>query len=429
MKILIQGAEIIDSNTSHHGKEKNVLIQNGRIASIGDKVVQADKVINAEGMKLSTGWFDLGTFVGDPGLEHKEDIDSVSRAAASGGFTEIAVLPNTQPTIQTKNEVSYISRNNTNRLVQLYALAAVTRNCKGEELTEMIDLHESGAVGFTDGLKPIWHTDIFLKSLQYLQKFNGVLIDTAEDLFLNMFGQMHEGIQSTMLGLKGMPRIAEEIIITRNVELLGYAGGRLHLSRISSARSLDLIRTARKKYHITCGITSYQPLLDDSMVGSFDTSYKVNPPLREKVDQEALIKGLKDGTIEVISSGHVPQDEESKNLEFDLAEFGMISLQTVASNIVSLSKWVDYATLIEKLTTAPRKLLNLEVPKIEVDEKANLTLLDPDRVWSLDEKTNLSKSRNSPWWNRKIVGKVAAVFNNGKHWIDNVKDAEKLVND
>lgn len=429
MKVLIQGAEIIDSHSPHHEKEKNVLIQNGRIVSISDKSSQADKVIDAEGMKLSVGWFDLGAFVGDPGLEYKEDLDSLSRAAASGGFTEVAVLPNTQPAIQTKNEVSYLSRNNANRLVQLHALAAVTKNCKGEELTEMIDLHEAGAVAFTDGLKPIWHTDILLKSLQYLQKIDGLLIDIPEDQFLNMFGQMNEGIQSTMLGLKGMPRIAEEIIISRNLELLGYAGGRLHFSRLSSGRSVDLIRAAKKKLNVTCGIASYQPLLDDSMVAGFDTSYKVNPPLREKADQEALIKGLKDGTIDVIVSGHVPQDEESKNLEFDLAEFGMINLQTFASNLVSLSKWVDYTTLIERVTIAPRKLLNFEIPKIEVDEKANLTLLDPDRVWTLDEKSNLSKSRNSPWWNKKIVGKVAAVFNNGKQWIDNVKDAEKLVND
>ncbi|HEX5169415.1 MAG TPA: dihydroorotase, partial [Cyclobacteriaceae bacterium] len=238
MKILIHGAEIIDSNTPYHRKEKNVLVQNGRIVSISDKSSQADKIIDATGMKLSTGWFDLGTSVGDPGLEHKEDLDSVSKAAASGGFTEIAILPNTQPAIQTKNDISYISRNNVNRLVQLHALAAVTKNCKGEELTEMIDLHEAGAVAFTDGLKPIWHTDILLKSLQYLQKFNGVLIDTPEDPFLNMFGQMNEGIQSTMLGLKGMPRIAEEIVVSRNLELLGYAGGKLHFASLSSAKSI-----------------------------------------------------------------------------------------------------------------------------------------------------------------------------------------------
>jgi dihydroorotase len=237
---------------------------------------------------------------------------------------------------------------------------------------------------------------------------------------------MNEGIQSTMLGLKGMPRIAEEIVIARNLELLGYAGGRLHFAKLSAAKSIDLIRAAKKKLNVSCNIASYQPLLDDSMVSEFNTSYKVNPPLREKVDAEALIKGLKDGTIDVICSGHVPQDEESKNVEFDLADFGMISLQTFASNIVSLSKWVDYEMLIEKIAIAPRKLLKLEIPKIEVDEKANLTLLDPDRVWTLNENTNFSKSNNSPWWNKQLVGKVAAVFNNGKYWIDNLKDVEKI---
>lgn len=177
MKILIQAAKILDSNSPFHKKEKNVLIQNGRIADIGDKNFQADKVIKAEGMILSAGWFDLGTYVGDPGLEHKEDLESVGKVAAAGGFTEIATLPNTSPSIQTKNDVTYLIKGNGNRLVQIHPLASVTKNNKGEDLTEMIDLHEAGAVGFTDGLKPVWHTDIFLKSLQYLQKFNGVLID------------------------------------------------------------------------------------------------------------------------------------------------------------------------------------------------------------------------------------------------------------
>src|SRR5690349_17798056 len=166
MKILIQSAEIIDPNSPHHLKEKNILIQNGRISEIGDKNYSADKVIKAEGMKLSVGWFDLGTFVGDPGLEHKEDLESGTKAALAGGFTGIAMLPNTVPSVQTKNEISYLTNGNENRLVQIYALGSVTRNNKGEELTEMIDMHEAGAVAFTDGLKPIWHTDILLKSLQ-----------------------------------------------------------------------------------------------------------------------------------------------------------------------------------------------------------------------------------------------------------------------
>lgn len=418
MKILIQGPEILDASSPYHKKEKNVLINNGRIAEIGDKNYSADKVVRGEGMKLSVGWFDLGTFIGDPGLEHKEDIETASKAAAAGGFTGIAVLPNTTPCVQTKNEISYLIKGNDTQLVQVHALAAVTRNNKGEELTEMIDLHEAGAVAFTDGLKPIWHTDILLKSLQYLQKFNGLLIDHPEDIWLNLFGQMHEGVNSTRLGLKGMPRIAEDIAVNRNLELLSYAGGRLHFSRLSSGKAVDYVRTAKKKLNVSCDVTVYQPLLDDSALFDFDTNYKVNPPLREKQDNDALIKGLKDGTIDVITSGHTPHEEESKNLEFDLADFGMINLQTFAANLIALSQSVDLELLIEKITSNPRKLLGLDVPKIDVDEKANLTLLDPDKSWTFDEKANLSKSKNSPWLNKEIKGKVVAVFNNGRTRIE-----------
>ena len=418
MKILIQSAEILDPNSSFHQKEKNVLINNGRIAEIGDKNYSADKIIKAGGMKLSVGWFDLGTFIGDPGLEHKEDIESGVRAAAAGGFTEIAVLPNTIPAVQTKNEISYLTRGNENRLVQIHPLASVTRNNKGEELTEMIDLHEAGAVAFTDGLKPIWHTDILLKSLQYVQKFNGVLIDHPEDNWLSMFGQMNEGINSTKLGLKGIPRIAEEIAVSKHLDLLNYAGGRLHFSRISTAKSVDLIKAAKRKLGVSCDITAYQALLDDSLLFDFDTNYKVNPPLRERQDNDALIKGLKDGTIDVICSGHLPHDEESKSLEFDLADFGIINLQTFSANLVMLSKTIDWDVLIEKVTSGPRKVLNMEVPKIEEEAKANLTLLDPDKNWRLDEKSNYSKSRNSPWLGKELKGKVVAVFNNNRHWFD-----------
>jgi dihydroorotase len=418
MKILIQSAEIVDPNSPFHLKEKNVLINNGKIAEIGDKNYSADKVIRAEGMKLSIGWFDLGTFIGDPGLEHKEDIESAVKAATAGGFTEIAVLPNTVPSVQTKNEISYLTQGNDGRLLQIHALASVTRNNKGEELTEMIDLHNAGAVGYTDGLKSLWHTDIFLKSLQYLQKFNGVLIDHPEDNWLSMFGQMHEGVNSTRLGLKGIPRIAEEIAVNKNLELLNYAGGRLHMSRISTAKSLDLIRSAKKKLNLSCDVASYQALLDDTLLADFDTNFKVNPPLREKSDNEALLRALKDGTIDVICSGHLPHDDESKDLEFDLADFGMINLQTFGANLVSLSKTIDWDVLIEKITHGPRQVLQREIPQIQEEERANLTLFDPNRSWNLDEKNNYSRSKNSPWFGKEVRGKAVAVFNNGRYWLD-----------
>lgn len=418
MKILIQAPEILDPGSPFHKKVKNVFIQNGRIAAIGDKNFSADKIIKASGMKLSTGWFDLGTFIGDPGLEYKEDLDSGTRAAAAGGFTEIAMLPNTVPCVQTKNEISYLMRGNQRRLVQIHPLASVTHDNKGEELTEMIDLHAAGAVGFTDGTKPVWHTDIFLKSLQYLQKFNGVLIDHPEDYWLNLFGQMHEGVSSTRLGLKGMPRIAEEIVIGKNLELLQYTGGRLHFAKVSTAKSLDLIKAAKKKLQVSCDVTAYQALLDDSMLSDFDTSYKVNPPLRERADNDSIVKGLRDGTIDVLCSGHMPQDEESKNIEFDRAEFGIISLQTFCAHLTSLSKLVDWEVLIDKVTRGPREVLRLDVPRIAEDEVANLTLIDPAHKWKLDDDTNFSRSRNSPWFGKELTGKAVAVFNNGHSWMD-----------
>ncbi len=419
MRILIKSVEIIDKRSSFHKQVKNVLIQNGKIVEIGDKNFSADKTILAEGMVLSTGWFDVGAFVGDPGLEHKEDLHSLAKAAAAGGFTEVAVLPNTSPSVQSKNEVSYIIQNNTSRLVQIHALASVTKNNKGDELTEMIDLNEAGAIGFTDGLKSIWHTDIFLKSLQYLQKFDGVLIDQPEDRHLNLFGQMHEGINSTLLGLKGMPRIAEEVAVGKNIELLSYAGGRLHVAKISTAKTVDMIRTAKKKgLYITCSVISYQPLLDDSLLHDFDTHYKVNPPLREKADQDAMIRGLKDGTIDIICSGHLPQDEESKQLEFDQADFGIINFPTFASQLAQLGRSIEMEELIEKVTTNPRKLFKMAEPTIEVDAKANLTLFDPTREWVFSASENLSRSNNSPWLGKKLKGKVVATFNNSKNWID-----------
>ncbi len=419
MKLLIRSAQIFSPQSPFHKKIKNVLIQNGRIEEIGDKNYTADKIIEAEGMILSAGWFDLGACVGDPGHEQREDLASLAKAAAAGGFTEVAVLPNTLPTVQTKNEVSYITGNNESRLVQIHAMAAVTKNCEGKELTEMIDLHEAGAVAFTDGLKPVWHTDIFLKSLQYLQKFDGLLIDHPEDNWLNLFGQMHEGPNSTMLGLKGMPRIAEEVAVSKNLELLGYAGGRVHFSKLSTAKAIDMVRAAKKKgLKVSCDVASYQPLLNDELLSDFDTNYKVNPPLREKPDQEGLIKGLKDGTIDVLVSNHIPLDDESKFLEFDLADFGMINLQTFASHIATLSNSVDMEVLIEKITDAPRRLLNLAPVTVDIGVKANLTLFDPKCEWTFTPATNLSKSRNSPWLGKTITGKTVAVFNNSKQALD-----------
>jgi dihydroorotase len=419
VKILLQSPLILDKRSPFHKKKKNVLINNGKIQEVGDKNYSADKIIEAEGMILSPGWVDIGTVSGEPGFEHKEDTDSLSKAASAGGFTQLAVFPNVNPPIQTKSDITHLIRKNESRLVQLHPIASVTRDNKGTDLTEMLDLNDAGATAFSDGLKSITNTDIFLKALQYIKKFNGVLIDHAQDQWLDLFGQMNESPVSAALGLKGMPKLSEEVAASRNIKLLTYSESRLHLARVSSPKVLDLIRTARKKgVNITCDVTSFQTILSDTVLIDFDTNYKVNPPLREKADNELLIRGLNDGMIDIICSGHTPQDEESKVVEFDHADFGIINLQTVASHLVTLSQFIEWEDLLEKITLNPANLLQVDLPIIEPDAKANLTLLDPSLEWILDEKSNFSKSKNSPWLGKKLKGKAVAVFNNNKQWLD-----------
>ena len=297
-------------------------------------------------------------------------------------------------------------------------MAAVTRNAAGEELTEMLDMHAAGAIAFSDGTNPIWNTDILLKALQYVQKFNGLIIDQAQDKWLSLFGTVNEGINSTVLGLKGVPHLAEEIAIARNIEVLGYSGGRLHISSVSTAGGVDLIKKAKKRgLSITCDVAAHQLLYDDECILEFDTNYKVNPPLRNKKDIKALIKGITEGTIDAIVSAHEPQDVESKNLEFDHAEFGMIGLQTVLPTLLKIKEQLSIESLLPLLTTGPRKILNLDQPTITKGAPANLTLFDPQASWTFNEKTNYSKSHNSPMFGDNLQGKVMAVFNNGVEWM------------
>jgi dihydroorotase len=259
---------------------------------------------------------------------------------------------------------------------------------------------------------------VFYKTLQYLQQFDGVLIDHPQDPWLSKFGQMHEGISSTQLGMKGIPRLAEEIILQRNIELLAFAGGRLHVNKLSSGRSAELIKQAKKKLNISADVASYQLLLTDELLSDFDTNYKVSPPLREASDIESLKKALREKTIEVICSGHHALDEECKNLEFDMADAGIIALQTVGANLSTLSEDIDWPTLLAAVTTGPRKAFKVDVPSIEPEQKANLTLFDPEKKWILNERSSFSKSKNSPWWNKELTGKAVAVWNNNKSWFD-----------
>ncbi|MDX2305082.1 MAG: dihydroorotase [Microscillaceae bacterium] len=425
MNYLIQNAEIIDPYSPFHRKKCTLFIEGGKISKIAEShdFPTADfpdtKRIEAETLKLSVGWFDMRASLKDPGLEHKETLDTGIEAALQGGFTEIAILPNTLPVIQTKNALNYVKKYNASGLLQIHPIAAVTLETEGRELTEMLDLHHHGAVAFSDGSKPVWHSDILVKTLQYLQMFDGLLMNRSEDQLLTLYGVMNEGINSTLLGMKGMPRLAEEMMIQRDLSFLEYAGGKIHFSLISSAGSVALIRQAKQKgLQVTCDMATHQIAFNDSALMEFDTNFKVNPPFRTEADIEALWEGLEDGTIDVLVSDHNPQDEESKNLEFDLAEFGISSLETsfalihkhnLQHNRLSLEQ------LLEKFTYNPRKILKLPIPQIAEGQQANLTLFDTEKVWVLEAAQMKSKSKNTPFLGQVFRGKAIAVFNQGKY--------------
>ena len=415
MKLLIKNATIVNSDSPFNGKVKSILVENG-ILKFVEASAKADEVIEGNELHVSIGWFDMRVTMGEPGLEHKEDIHSVSNAAINGGFSGIASMPTTRPPVQTKDAVSYIKTRTANLLLSIYPIASVTIGNKGEELTEMIDLHTAGAVAFTDGDKPIWHTDVMLKALQYTQTFDGLIINHAEDRLLTHGAQMNESLTSTKLGLKGFPYLAEELMVARDIQILAYTGGRLHFAHVSSPGSLDLIRNAKKKgLNITCDIATYQLVLDESLLPSFDTNYKVNPPLRSESDIEFYWKALEEGVIDVIVSDHIPQDTECKNLEFDLSDFGMIGIEILFSLIYERNQLLPLSKLLTKITSSPRTLLKLPIPVIAEGAFAELTVFDLEEKWVYTEVSIKSKSKNSPFVGKTLKGKVKAVIR-GNHY-------------
>ena len=420
MSILIKSATILDAGSSYHNQKLNIFISdNGIIKSIGKETPKASKEIEGKNLMVSMGWFDMRANFNDPGFEYKEDLNSGLKTAAAGGFTGVALLPNTKPCVESKNEVSYLKSYNLKSVTQIYPMGAVTKGCKGEDFTEILDMQSAGAVAFTDGENPIWNTDILLKTLQYLQKFNGLLINKPEDKYLTAFGSMNEGVTSTIMGLKGMPGLAEEVMINRDVELLKYAGGRIHFSNISTAQALRQIAKAKKLgLNVTCDVAAHNLIFDDTLLSEYDTNYKVNPPLRSKKDINALKKGIFSNDIDVIVSSHSPQDQESKKLEFDHADFGMIGLQTFFPFVIRKLNGTDISELLEKFTINPRNILNLPLPVLEEGEKADLTIFDPEMEWYYTMETSYSKSSNSPLLGQKLMGGVIGVVNNGKSFFN-----------
>lgn len=413
MSILLKGITLIDPTSSFNKQIINIVITDGILSYLGTETKECDQVIDGNGLCVSAGWIDMRCWIGDPGLEHKEDIYSAAVAAAKGGFTQILCLPDVDPVIQSKNAINYLQHKSAQLPVSFLAAGSVSADGLGKDLTEMIDLHQAGALAFTDGDTGIQGADLLIKALQYARYFDGLIMQRSQDERLAQHGLMHEGIQSASLGLKGIPALAEDVMIDRDLQLLEYAGGKIHFSLLSTYKSVEKIRKAKAKgLAVSCDIASYQIAFTDEDIQPFDTNYKVNPPFRSKKDRDALVQGLADGTIDILVSGHKPQDTESKKLEFDLAEFGITNLETAfAVANTYLGKSISLENIISKFTTAPRKVLKLPNPVLQEGEVANLTIFNPSKTWVPQMHLRASKSDNSPFYGQTLTGQVFGIVN------------------
>ncbi|HEU4716399.1 MAG TPA: dihydroorotase, partial [Bacteroidia bacterium] len=325
MNILIKNATINDPNSPHNGKTADVLIENGVIASIRKKT-DAGKIKTIEGnnLHLSPGWMDLHAHLRDPGYEFKETIVTAAAAAAAGGFTAVLAMPDTLPVTHSKAEVEYILKRSQDLPVDIFPAGALSHGLEGKELAELYDMHLAGAKAFTDGDSPVKHAGLLLRALLYAHNFNCRIHVRCDDQSLSHGGQMNEGVMSTSLGLKGIPAVAEEVMVARNIYLAEYAGTPIHFMAVSTPGSVKLIREAKKKgLPVTAAVHAYNLAWNDSLLEDFDTNYKVSPPLRTEAERKALVAAVNDGTIDCITSGHAPEDAESKVVEFDLAAFGI----------------------------------------------------------------------------------------------------------
>ncbi len=416
MDLFLKKIKILPSGESQSFKIVDILIQDGHISKIGKdlrkpKGVETLDIPNAH---ASIGWMDIGIFVGEPGFEHREDFNSVKRAASHGGFTSIASLPNTSPVIDNKGQVEFVRNQNKDSAVDINPIGAISVGCKGQDLAELYDMHSCGAVAFTDGHKPVQSSGLMLRALQYAKAFDGLLINASNDKSISNGGQINEGALSISLGLKGIPYLAEELMVQRDIELTHYAESKMHIANISTAGSVDLIRKAKKQgIRVSTSVPILNLLYEEKEMLDFDPNFKVWPPLRTSKDRKALKKGIIDGTIDFISSNHTPLELDMKKKEFPYAGFGAIGLETIFSLATELlDKDFKLIDLIKLLAYKPRKVLNLDIPTIEVGQKANLTIFNPTEKWLYTLKQIKSKSKNTPLIDKPLVGKVHAIVNN-----------------
>ncbi len=413
MNLFIKGITIADPNSPFNHQICDVRVENGKIVAISKKLtsIEGDQIFEGKGMLISPGFFDLNCSIGDPGLETKEDLKTATAAAMAGGFTALAVLPTSKPVVQSKGQVEYILNKAKNNLVNVYPIGAISNELAGKELAELYDMKNAGAVAFSDGDYPMVDDGFMSRALQYAQGFDALLMVYPENKSMAGKAQINESKNSILLGMKGLPALAEEMHIARDIYLATYHQAPIHISTISTAGSVALIKRAKKDgVKITCDIAAHQLVFTEELLNDFDSNYKVKPPLRGKSDTKALLAGLKDGTIDAICTQHRPHEIEFKDVEFEHAAYGIIALQTALPLLVQAGLSADL--IAEKLAINPRKILGLPVPMVNVDEDANFSIYHPTKEWVFNAQTNASKSNNSPLLGKNLIGKVQLVYNN-----------------
>lgn len=423
--LLIKNGRVIDP-AANLDSVRDVLIENGKIKKIGARVVgRGAKVIDAKGMLVLPGLIDMHTHLRDPGRPDKETIATGTRAAAKGGFTSVCCMANTEPPIDNPAVVKYVrNKAETEGVVNVYPIAAVTKGLQGENLAEMGLMLEQGAIAFSDDGNPLMQAAVMRKALEYASQFGVPVITHCEDKRLSHGGSMNESAVSTEIGLPGIPALSEEVMVARDT-MLARDFGPVHIAHVSSANSVELIRQAKKKgIPVTCETCPHYFSLTEEAVRDYDTNAKVNPPLKSKKDVKAILKGLKDGVIDVIATDHAPHNIEEKNIEFDSASSGMVGLETALALVLTKlvnTKVLSLKEAVKKLTAGPAKVLNLDKGTLKVGVDADVIIVDPKTEWTVDASKFASKSKNTPFNGWKLKGKVLYTIVSGKVIVRNGK--------
>lgn len=413
MNTIIREAKIIDSESPFHNQTVDIIIVDGIIKKIGDSLPNSDNTeeIKLDNLHLSQGWFDSSVSLGEPGFEDCETIANGLDVAAKSGFTAIALQPNSYPIIDNQSQVNFVKTKANGFATQLFPIGALTKSSEGKDMAELFDMKNAGAVAFGDYNKNLDNSNLLKIAMQYVQDFDSLVIAFAQDTNIKGNGVANEGIVSTRLGLKGIPSLAEELQIARNLFLLEYTGGKLHIPTISTSKSVQLIKEAKAKgLNVSCSVSVHHLVLTDSTLEGFDTRCKVSPPLRTDADRKALIAGILDNTIDMITSDHNPIDIEHKKMEFDMAKNGTIGLESAFG---ALSTVLPLEKIIEKLT-AGKSRFGIETQTISEGNLANLTFFNPEGTSIFTKENILSKSKNSAFLGTELKGKVYGIANQGK---------------